>query len=118
MLTNEELESRYNIYEETYETLIGIEAATALDIAKTMIIPAAVTAVTEYSAVPAVASITGEMSSLLEATVAGIDKLEAADKPADQIVAMNELRESVDALEAIVPADLWPMPGYAELLLV
>ena len=118
VLTNEELESRFNIYEETYETIIGIEAATSAEIAKTMLVPAAVTAITEYAAVPAVASITGEMSRLLETTIAGIAKLEAAEKPADQIVAMNELRASVDALEAIVPADLWPLPSYAELLLV
>lgn len=118
VLTNEELESRFNIYEETYETLIGIEAATAADIAKTMLVPAAVMAINEYASVPAVASLTGEMSSLLEAAVAGIAKLEAAEKPADQIVAMNALRESIDALEALVPSDLWPLPSYAELLLV
>ena len=116
VLTNEELESRFNIYEETYETLIGIEAATAADIVKTLLIPAAVMAINEYSSVAAVASITAEMSSLLEATIAGITKLEAAEKPADQIVAMDELRVSVDALEAIVPAELWPLPSYDDLL--
>ncbi|MDF7808851.1 glutamine synthetase III [Pontiellaceae bacterium B12219] len=116
VLSNAELESRYNIYEETYETLIGIEAATAADIAKTMLVPAAVMAINEYTSVPAVAGITAEMSSLLEAVVDGIAKLEAAEKPADQIVAMNELRASVDALEAIVPSELWPLPSYDELL--
>ena len=118
MLSNEELESRYNTYVEGYETIIGIEASTALDIARTMIVPAAVTAITEYSAVPAVAGICGEMSSLLEKTVAGIAVLEAAEGPAAEIAAMNELRASVDALEALVPADLWPLPTYSEMLLV
>jgi glutamine synthetase len=118
VLTNEELESRFNIYEETYETLIGIEAATAAEIAKTMLVPATVMAINEYSSVPAVAGITNEMSSLLESSIAGIAKLEAAEKPADQIAAMNELRESIDALEALVPAELWPLPSYSELLLV
>jgi glutamine synthetase len=117
VLSNEELDSRYNTYKETYETLIGIEAATAADIAKTMIVPAVVTAVTEYSAVPAVAAITGEMSALLENAVAGIAALEAAEEASAQIKAMNELRASVDALESIVPADLWPLPSYSELLL-
>jgi glutamine synthetase len=117
VLSNEELESRYNTYVEVYETLIGIEANTALDIAKTMIVPAAVTAITEYSVVPAVAGMVGEMSDLLEKTVAGIAKLEAAEGPAAEIAAMNELRASVDALEAIVPADLWPLPTYSEMLL-
>jgi glutamine synthetase len=118
VLSNAELESRFNIYEETYHTIIGIEAATALDIAKTMLVPAAVTAITEYSAVPAVAGICAEMSSLLEATVAGIAKLEAAKSVSEKIAAMGELRVSVDALEAIVPSDLWPLPSYSELLLV
>jgi len=117
VLSNEELESRYNTYVEVYETLIGIEANTALDIAKTMIVPAVVTAITEYSVVPAVAGIAGEMSALLEKTVAGIAALEAAEGPSAEIAAMNELRASVDALEAIVPADLWPMPTYSEMLL-
>jgi glutamine synthetase len=118
VLTNEELESRFNIYEETYETLIGIEADTAAEIAKTMLVPAVVTAITEYSAVPAVAGICAEMSSLLEKAVAGIATLEAAEGTVAQIEAMNELRESIDALEALVPADLWPLPSYSELLLV
>ncbi|NNJ70678.1 MAG: glutamine synthetase type III [Kiritimatiellales bacterium] len=117
VLTNEELESRYNTYTEAYETLIGIEASTAIDIAKTMIIPAAVTTINEYSSVPAVAGMTSELSSLLEKTVAGIAALEAAGEPSAEIAAMNELRESVDALEALVPADLWPLPSYDEMLL-
>ena len=118
VLSNEELESRYNTYVEAYETLIAIEAATSVDIAKTMIIPAAVTAVSEYAGVAAVKSIADEMSALLEQTVAGVAALEKTEKPADQIAAMNELRASVDALEAIVPADLWPMPTYAEMLFI
>ena len=118
VLTNEELESRFIIYEETYETLIKIEAATAADLAKTMIIPAVVTAINEYSSVPAVAGITTEMSNLLEKTVEGIAALDAAEGAADKIAAMGALRASVDALEAIVPADIWPLPSYAELLLV
>ena len=118
VLSNEELESRYNIYVEAYETLIAIEAGTSADIVKTMIIPAAVTAISEYSEVAAVKSIADEMSSLLEKTVAGVAALEKADGAKAQIKAMNELRASVDALEAIVPADLWPMPSYAEMLFV
>jgi glutamine synthetase len=116
VLSNEELESRYNTYTETYETLIGIEAATALDIAKRMVVPAAVTAINEYSSVPAVSSVSSEMSALLEKALAGISALEAAEEASAQIAAMNELRASVDALEAIVPADLWPLPSYSELL--
>jgi glutamine synthetase len=118
VLTNEELESRYNIYEETYETLIKIEAATAVDMVKTMLIPAAVVAINEYSSVAAVASITNEMSSLLEKAVSEVNELDAAGSTAAKIEAMVTLRKTIDALEAIVPSDIWPLPSYAELLLV
>ena len=118
VLTNEELESRFNIYTETYETLLDIEANTAADIAKTMIVPAAVTAISEYSEVDAVKGIADEMSSLLEKLIADVAVLEAAEGPSAQIAAMGAVRESADALEAIVPADLWPMPSYAEMLCV
>ena len=30
----------------------------------------------------------------------------------------NEPMASVDALEALVPADLWPLPSYAEMLFI
>ena len=116
VLSNEELESRYNIYKETYETIIGIEAHTAADIAKTLIIPAAVTAVQQYAQVPAVASLASEMSDLLEKTVAGVAVLDAAEGPAAEIKAMDDLRSTADALEKIVPYELWPLPSYAELL--
>jgi glutamine synthetase len=118
VLTNEELDSRFNIYEETYETLIGIEASTAADIAKTMIIPAAVTAISEYSEVKATKGLADEMSDLLEKVVAGVKKLDAAEGAKAQIAAMAEVREAADALEAIVPADLWPMPSYADMLFI
>jgi glutamine synthetase len=118
VLSNEELESRYNIYKETYETIIGIEAHTAADIAKTLIIPAAVTAVQQYAQVPAVASLASEMSDLLEKTVAGVAVLDAAEGPAAEIKAMDDLRSTADALEKIVPYELWPLPSYAELLFI
>jgi len=116
VLSNNELESRYNTYVEAYETCIKIEAGTAVTIAKTMVVPAVVTAICEYSEVAAVKGITDEMSALLEKTVAAITALEKVKEPKNQIAAMNELRASVDALEALVPADLWPMPNYTDLL--
>jgi glutamine synthetase len=118
VLSNEELQSRYNIYTEAYETLIGIEAGTASDIAKTMIIPAAVTAISEYSDVAAVKDLADEMNTLLEKVIAGVAKLDAAEKPKEKLAAMGEVREAADALEAIVPADLWPMPSYADMLFI
>ncbi len=116
VLSNEELASRYNIYKEAYERAVAIEAATAVTIAKTMIVPAAVTAIAEYSEVAAVKPYTDEMSALLTKSLAGIAKVEAAHHPCEQLAAMGELRASVDALEALVPVDLWPLPSYTNLL--
>ena len=44
------------------------------------------------------------------------DKTAAAKGWADQIAGMDELRAAVDTLESLVPADLWPMPRYEEML--
>ncbi len=118
VLTNDELESRYKIYMESYETLITIEAGTAADIAKTMIIPAAVTAISEYSEVAAVKGLVDKMSAQLEKLVAGVATLDAAEGTEAKIAAMNEVRAAADALETIVPADLWPMPSYADMLFI
>lgn len=118
VLSNEELESRYNTYTECYETLIEIEARACADIAKTMIIPAAVSAISEYSEVAAVQGMADEMSALLEKLVAGLATLDAAEGAKAQIAAMNEVRAAADALEVIVPVDLWPMPSYADMLFI
>ncbi|HKL23109.1 MAG TPA: glutamine synthetase III [Tichowtungia sp.] len=118
VLSNDELESRYNTYKEAYETIIEIEADTAADMAKTMVIPAAVTAINEYASVAPVKAMVDEISALLEKVVAGVAGLEAAEEAKAQIDAMNELREAADALEAIVPADLWPMPSYTDMLFI
>jgi glutamine synthetase len=32
------------------------------------------------------------------------------------VTAMNALRKDIDALENIVPSELWPVPGYADML--
>ena len=58
---------------------------------------------------------------MTEETIAGADALEAAIHKHDAAktnAAMLKLRESVDALEGLVPADAWPLPSYAEMLLM
>ncbi|MFQ3550211.1 MAG: glutamine synthetase type III, partial [Armatimonadota bacterium] len=60
-----------------------------------------------------------DLESALEKTHK-IDKIEkeAASYRDNVIPAMNKLRESVDALETIVDADIWPLPTYAEMLFI
>ncbi|RKY41455.1 MAG: glutamine synthetase type III [Candidatus Makaraimicrobium thalassicum] len=130
ILSKEELMSRYEIYKEQYKNIIDIEARCALTMAKTMVIPAAV----EYQSDLAAAidgakgcgfklSETGgllkEVCSQSEKVLAGIKRLEGCiDKgsPDWNIAAMNELREAVDALEGLLPDNLWPLPSYAEMM--
>ena len=45
---------------------------------------------------------------------AALEKHDAAKINAGMI----KVREAVDALEAYVPASIWPVPSYAEMLLM
>ena len=129
-----EVKSRLEIFEENYKTVTKIEAETALNIVKTMIIPAAV----EYQSklvdnvakmqqikvtagADAQVAIIEKVGALLKGTVAAVAKLEAAVEAKDaakSIAAQAELRQSVDQLELIVEDNVWPMPKYGELLFI
>jgi glutamine synthetase len=116
VLTTAELHSRYETYTEVYETMINIEAGVSVTLAKTEVLPAAVEAIAMYSGIAATEGLADEMNTLAAELIEGAKALEAAEGAAAQIVAMAKLRASVDALEAVVPAELWPMPSYAEML--
>lgn len=116
VLSTQELGSRYETYTEVYETLIQIEADTSVTLAKTEILPAAVEAISRYSIVSATAGIADKMNELAVAVIDGAGALDAAEGTEAQIAAMSALRSTVDALEAMVPAELWPFPTYAQML--
>ena len=125
VLSEKELHSRFEIYNETYDKMIEIEAGVTLTMAKTMFIPSAVRAQAELAgSIKAVAgsSMTGAAASLeaissetenLYKAVSVLEKAHGADKLID---AMGKVRTSVDALEKMVPKDIWPVPVYAEML--
>lgn len=126
VLSEKELHSRFEIYNETYEKTIEIEAGVTLTMAKTMIIPAAMTAQAELAAsIKAIATggvVTGAKAELkamcaetekLYKAVAALEKAHGAEK---LIAAMAKVRASADALEKMVPDDIWPMPTYVEML--
>lgn len=127
VLSAKELHSRFEIYNETYEKTIEIEAGVALTMAKTMILPAAMTAQadlaasiksiaaaggTTASAKVALKAMSAESEKLFKA-VALLEKAHGAEK---LIAAMVKVRASADALEKMVPDDVWPMPTYSEML--
>ncbi len=130
VLSPQELESRFNIYEEQYEQTISIEANVALKMARTMIVPVALeyqSALAETiedmkecgcasgGALDLLKDVSGETEKMFKS----IKKLETViekGKASEKIDGMNELRKSVDRLEELLPDDIWPLPTYAEML--
>jgi glutamine synthetase len=133
VLSERELESRYDVFTEQYAVKINIEAETAASIARTMLLPASLRhlALLKSSGVQALIA---ETEKLVDEFVVAIRRLEAVnlkenqqDEPAstwaaflrDNVIpAMDEVRDVADRLEAVVADDLWPLPKYSEVLFI
>ena len=129
-----EMESRYEIAREDYSTKVLIEANCAIDMVKTMILPAvrqeyreAISAYNETDASNvkcAIDLLHDEVIRLANGMTAIRDcivRLEEAVRnyePEEAISWMASLRKEVDALERIVADDKWPLPKYREMLFV
>jgi len=140
VLTPRELHSRYEIYLEQYNKTVDVEAKLSVQMAKTLILPAAFRYCKELADGIASAKAAGlTPSTKLAATVSKLTteveekaaKVEAAhghsaSSPMDEakhlrdevLPAMESLRASVDALEAVMADDLWPLPTYQEMLFI
>ena len=135
VLSERELGARVEIAWERYVKVGNIEANTALDIARTMILPAAVRYLGQLSAAAsasrAVESLGARIGELVDRLSAAMAQLEGAQHEAHQagwvqeearvvvekvIPAQDELRAAADELETLIADDLWPMPKYRELL--
>ena len=124
VFTPRELESRYEVYTEAYETLIGIEAACAVNMAKTMVVPAALSAQREIAdtllalgelgigSMDSSTRLLREICEETEAMLRAISELEertARQDSTGMIAGMERLRTAVDALEGLLPDELWPV---------
>ena len=143
VLSNRELESRYEIFVEQYFMTVNIEGESAQQIAQTMIAPAAVRYLHDLLAtaesaddlgmksdgVLAIAARVNELVDALNETLGvlatqnqelgGDDVVSKAQHMRENIIpAMTDVRDVVDRLERIVPDDLWPVPTYREMLFV
>jgi glutamine synthetase len=142
VLSHKEIHSRYDIYVEAYAKQINIEALTAIDMVQKQFIPAAVEYATfladsasSFEAVSVAAPVQVDLLKKLGALIASAYKnlgtLEAATAKAQQtadtvgkaetyrdkvVTVMQSLRTDIDALEMILPRDMWPVPTYTELL--
>ena len=128
-----ELESRYEIFMEEYHRRVRIEGELSLEMARTMIKPAAV----EYYALLAEtrrAAGQGGVAAGLEALGHDLDDLgnlldeldhgcrnltEALPGLHEGIIeASAGLRAVVDRLEGLIPDQSWPLPKYREMLFI
>jgi glutamine synthetase len=142
VLTKTELHARADILFEAYNRSILIEAKTMLNMAKRQILPVCIKYSTELAGSAVSISSAGidaktqkdllnNLCSLITSLNKDISKLEdslAKAKEVSNVVesakfardkiftAMQTLRATVDELEAVVDAKLWPMPTYAEML--
>lgn len=142
--TKTELESRAEIEYESYAKTINIEARTMIDMAGKQIIPAVIKYTTalaqsltavQHACPEADVSVQKELlletSDLLSDVKLALSKLSEETEKAAAIgsarerayachdfvmAAMNDLRRPADKLEMIVDKELWPIPGYGDLL--
>ena len=132
VLNRSELLARREIQIENFEKLIDIEAKTCLNMLRTIYLPAVARQMSEIcgtvsaiiaAGVPAglkaARARAGVVGSLYDELVPRVDALEDAincGEPMAMRAAMEDARLTVDALEAVVAADLWPVPTYAQML--
>jgi glutamine synthetase len=135
VLSERELESRFEVMAEQYATKLNIEAETLADMARTMVLPAALRqlALAESAQVSAVADeVRGATDDLVEA-IHELEKVNSEESHApyeddvlehakymrDSVLpAMAAVREAADKLERMVADDLWPLPRYSEMLFI
>jgi glutamine synthetase len=131
VLSERELESRFEVAVEQYSTKLNIEAETAASIARTMILPAAVRHVAELKAsgIPGLAEEVEPLVVELFEAILDLEKANDHDGPEgglmhakymrDRVIpAMDAVRTIADRLERIVADDLWPLPKYSEMLFI
>jgi len=141
VLSPVELESRFEVYAEQYILSIEVEAKLVVDMAKTMIYPAAMRYLSDLAmASSSMAELNIEVDTSSAKVVAAeanammvaVGKLSTAIAKhdfasteehmqfcANEILGlMLEVRSHADALEAEVADELWPLPKYQEMLFI
>ncbi|MGW0038259.1 glutamine synthetase III family protein [Gordonia sp. NPDC003376] len=141
ILSERELKARKEVVLEQYALALLVEAKETLEIAKTMILPAATRYMGELAGTqaslkaagvdmetPVLKTMTVAVSELndkmdiLEEAIGGFHgdtvETEAEYALASLIPVMNDVRTASDKLEGIVADDLWPLPTYNEMLTI
>jgi glutamine synthetase len=132
VLSPRELHSRYEIYLEQYCKTVHVEAKLTVKMATGTILPAALRYQAQLGNTPGASELKlpGRVSKLtaeLEKNIDGLGSamahegakgaLEEAEYLCHKVLpAMLKVRETADALEALVADDMWPLPTYQEML--
>ncbi|HLV27291.1 MAG TPA: glutamine synthetase III [Gemmatimonadales bacterium] len=143
ILTEAELHSRYHVHIERYVKDLLIEHEMLIELAETMVQPAAFAYLADLADAASKATQAGinaaaatraanEVAGLLDSLQAGLDADRAMLQKVydlehstfnqarlltdDGATAMQQLRAACDALELKVPAAKWPLPKYREML--
>lgn len=136
VLNQKEIESRYEILLEKYSKTINVEALTMIDITERSLLPATLGYALKLSEIAAntgskaaksrLEKITGladsmdaKLADLKEAVNNAVvdESFATAMNYREKVVtAMHAAREIIDEVEPIMPADVWPVPVYSDLL--
>lgn len=140
VLSNAELESRFEVYAEQYVKVIEMEATLVINMAKTIIYPASVRYLSELcNSIAGLKEIgislddatTKKVASLTESMMETVSKLDSALAHESKDITdhmqysaktlrplMDKVREYADELEGEIADDLWVLPKYQEMLFI
>jgi glutamine synthetase len=136
VLSETEIESRYEILLENYSKTINVEALTLIDIVERQLLPATLDYSLKLSKIAEKTGSNAAKNSLKRiiilsdalyekrealkkaiADAAGDNAYDTATNYRENVVhLMEEARGIVDEIEQVVPSDVWPVPVYADLL--
>jgi glutamine synthetase len=131
VLSERELEARYEVFLEQYVTKINTEGETAAAIARTQLLPAAARHLALLLSAQ-LAELASESETLISELIDAIRALESANQShtyddllghakymRDTVIpSMDATRAAADKLEKVVADDLWPLPKYSEILFI
>jgi glutamine synthetase len=121
VLSKRELHSRYEVFQENYDTTILIEGELTLEIGKTVLLPVGVEQLKLIEGIKVLKPMAAKIEKLIAKLMVAAEMLEKAISAKNStkiITAMNEMREAADGLEKEVDDKLWPLPKYAEMLFI
>ncbi len=136
VLNEKEIESRYEILLDNYTKTINVEALTLIDITERQLLPSVLGYALKLSEIAEKAGSKtakarlakiNELADAMDAALTSLKSAVGADHGDDAfdialsyretvVSAMGALREVIDVTEPVIPADVWPVPVYTDLL--